>query len=98
MSTKSRRESGKRRKGERARRCRRCGCTEKRACKGGCSWVLDTNVCDACLTTHERALQMLAALIRDDAFELRNRVEALNKRTDQSENLLRAMLNKGGRR
>ena len=32
------------------KKCRRCGCTEDRACAGGCSWVADTDVCSACLT------------------------------------------------
>jgi hypothetical protein len=37
--------------GERA--CRGCGCTDRRACPGGCAWVLldieaDTGVCSAC--------------------------------------------------
>lgn len=29
------------------RMCRRCGCTEDRACKGGCSWA-DRDLCTAC--------------------------------------------------
>lgn len=28
--------------------CRGCGCTDKRACEGGCSWVGDTDLCTAC--------------------------------------------------
>lgn len=36
-----------------ARACIRCGCTQDRACVGGCSWVIYTNVCTACLTTEE---------------------------------------------
>lgn len=31
-----------------ARACRFCGCTETRACPGGCSWAFD-DVCTACL-------------------------------------------------
>jgi hypothetical protein len=29
------------------RTCRRCGCTEERACVGGCWWVQD-DLCSAC--------------------------------------------------
>ncbi len=29
------------------RRCRECGCTEVRACQGGCYWV-DQDLCSAC--------------------------------------------------
>lgn len=27
--------------------CRRCGCTDARACPGGCSWV-EKNLCSRC--------------------------------------------------
>lgn len=30
------------------RTCRQCGCTDERACAGGCSWV-DVDLCSACL-------------------------------------------------
>lgn len=30
------------------RSCRVCGCTDKRACPGGCAWV-DQDLCSACL-------------------------------------------------
>lgn len=36
------------------RRCRVCGCTDDRACDGGCSWVTDPqggNLCSACKAT-----------------------------------------------
>ncbi len=36
--------------------CLRCGCTEDRACKGGCSWIARTRVCSACLTPLEQQL------------------------------------------
>ena len=30
--------------------CRVCGCTQERACKGGCRWIDDDkNLCDACI-------------------------------------------------
>jgi len=35
------------------RACLRCGCTEDRACPGGCSWVEPADVCTACLTPDE---------------------------------------------
>lgn len=28
--------------------CRRCGCTDDRACPGGCYWV-EPNLCSACV-------------------------------------------------
>ncbi len=31
----------------RVRRCRECGCTDKFACEGGCSWVAP-DLCSAC--------------------------------------------------
>lgn len=54
MSTKQKRESGK--VGKRERACRRCGCTEKNACPGGCSWVGQADICTACLTSWESIL------------------------------------------
>ncbi len=33
--------------GRRVRACRQCGCTDDRACAGGCSWV-DLDLCSAC--------------------------------------------------
>lgn len=38
------------------RACKRCGCTEDRACTGGCAWVADVNVCTSCLTGLENAV------------------------------------------
>lgn len=29
------------------RRCRQCGCTDDRACEGGCYWV-EEDLCSAC--------------------------------------------------
>ena len=29
------------------RRCRVCGCTDRRACPGGCSWV-EADLCSVC--------------------------------------------------
>lgn len=34
--------------------CRRCGCTDARACAGGCEWIAESDVCSACLTTVEQ--------------------------------------------
>ncbi len=28
--------------------CQKCGCTDDRACPGGCSWV-NTDICSACV-------------------------------------------------
>jgi hypothetical protein len=35
------------------RRCRVCGCTDDRACEGGCSWI-EADLCSACVETAER--------------------------------------------
>ena len=41
------------RRSAKVKECRRCKCTEDRACAGGCEWVAGTDVCSACLTTEE---------------------------------------------
>lgn len=39
------------------RTCRRCGCTEKRACPGGCSWFADDlDICTRCIEPLEATL------------------------------------------
>jgi hypothetical protein len=35
------------------RRCRKCGCTQERACPGGCSWVA-WDLCSRCAGKGER--------------------------------------------
>jgi hypothetical protein len=36
------------------RRCLRCGCTDARACLGGCSWLCDAlDICSDCLSVPE---------------------------------------------
>lgn len=32
--------------------CTRCGCTEAKACTGGCSWALPT-LCTSCVDYHD---------------------------------------------
>lgn len=33
-----------------ALRCRKCGCTNERACLGGCSWIsINPPICSACV-------------------------------------------------
>ena len=39
-------------------KCRRCGCTDARACEGGCEWIAESDVCSACLTTVEQLFWM----------------------------------------
>ncbi|NEW95525.1 hypothetical protein [Rhodopseudomonas sp. BR0G17] len=35
-------------------KCRSCGCTNDRACPGGCSWVsIDPPICSACVSDDE---------------------------------------------
>lgn len=36
------------------RKCRQCGCTDDRACEGGCTWV-EADLCSACAGTGEDA-------------------------------------------
>lgn len=41
----------------RERACRRCGCTNRFACPGGCAWVAaSVDLCTSCLRSHERPL------------------------------------------
>ena len=48
-------------------RCTCCGCTDERACPGGCSWLIKhpVAVCSACApgTRLKRALRFLAVYI-----------------------------------
>lgn len=38
--------------------CARCGCTEERACEGGCHWVgVDVPICSACIRDDEEVRQ-----------------------------------------
>lgn len=39
------------------RSCRVCGCTDDRACPGGCSWV-DEGLCSACAVSLEHVVSM----------------------------------------
>jgi len=80
------------------RKCRRCGCTENRACLEGCSWALDTDICTACLTDTENVMLMLAAFLRVDAESFYRRTLS---RAESVENFVRSLLlkeKKGGGR
>jgi len=44
--------------GEPVRACRLCGCTDTRACRGGCTWVA-ARLCSACLPTIDEAFSSL---------------------------------------
>lgn len=81
-------------KGVKERMCQRCGCTASRACPGGCAWVLNTDVCDRCLTDVENTLGMMAELLRSDTQKVMGIVEALKIRAQMVENLLCVMLRK----
>lgn len=48
------------------RKCLRCGCTDAKACEGGCSWVGDTDICTKCLTETERSLYLSLSINRED--------------------------------
>lgn len=45
--------------------CRACGCTEDRACRGGCAWESDDR--DLCTQCVERAMLLVNASHRGDA-------------------------------
>ena len=48
------------------RRCVRCGCSESRACAGGCSWVFPgVDICSKCWTPADQRLQEEKELLRD---------------------------------
>lgn len=48
-------------------RCRVCGCTDARACPGGCSWV-ELDLCSACWGEHESVdlVDAVAAALMED--------------------------------
>ena len=41
-----------------ARRCRKCGCTDDRACPGGCWWVAE-DLCSSCDPNYASAVGSL---------------------------------------
>jgi len=41
------------------RTCRICGCTQRRACPGGCHWV-EADLCSACIGKDEERKHMFA--------------------------------------
>jgi hypothetical protein len=51
--------------------CKRCGCTDQRACEGGCQWVLP-DLCSACLTSDERQLLGAQAVHFDEIDAVAN--------------------------
>ena len=45
--------------------CRICGCTDSKACEGGCSWVLP-EICSKCVTeTVPECIEALVAIIEE---------------------------------
>lgn len=59
----------KRKKKERA--CRVCGCTDEKACPGGCSWV-ERDLCSACAMTAAELIECVEYEIKtlhDSYFE-----------------------------
>ncbi|HXA68858.1 MAG TPA: hypothetical protein VNW24_00310 [Stellaceae bacterium] len=39
------------------RTCRVCGCTDDRACPGGCSWI-ESTLCSACVASQAHVVRM----------------------------------------
>lgn len=50
------------------RRCRRCGCTEEKACAAGCYWV-EQDLCSECHPDHKGKAAQLAVLREMGDFE-----------------------------
>lgn len=51
--------------------CRGCGCTDNRACRGGCTWVLldvdsPSGICSTCAETFQWHPALLATIGFDD--------------------------------
>lgn len=65
------------RKTRKSRACLRCGCTQSQACKGGCSWVGNTNICTSCLTTAEGVIHGKLVLQHLEMIRLGDAVEAM---------------------
>jgi hypothetical protein len=59
------------------RKCERCGCTQRRACAGGCAWVGSSNVCTACLTDNERIFYN--SFIADGRIAETDRLRAIDR-------------------
>ena len=52
------------------RTCLRCGCTDSRACPGGCSWIDgEIDVCSTCIDVHD--------VVADEVWSERHRQDAL---------------------
>jgi hypothetical protein len=60
----------------------RCGCTEARACDGGCHWVLQTDVCSACLQLPEQELLELVAAHHSRILKLQMLAAELGRTDD----------------
>jgi hypothetical protein len=61
------------------RACLRCGCTDDRACAGGCSWIHNSSVCDACADNGESMIWLLLQQEFQDANSDQLRVRAVNR-------------------
>lgn len=58
------------------RACSRCGCTDERACSGGCFWMPALiNVCSACATQPE-----YNAYLKREEAAMRRRARAIASR------------------
>jgi hypothetical protein len=44
-------------------KCRVCGCTDERACPGGCSWV-EPELCSACSGAAKDTIQVLTRILK----------------------------------
>lgn len=54
-------------------RCRVCGCTDERACAGGCSWV-DGDICSGCFRVAEALREWMESANRASWAALRREV------------------------
>jgi hypothetical protein len=71
----------------RTARCRVCGCTERRACEGGCAWATpEQDLCTSC-AYDPRQLELALGL----AAEIRHTSRAALDRVRELERELRAL-------
>jgi hypothetical protein len=61
-------------------KCRVCGCTEQRACDGGCSWVNGADICSICAAAVEALRNWLERSNRPSWSALKREMRPLRTR------------------
>lgn len=57
-------------------KCRACGCTENRPCRGGCGWVL-LDLCSACLDEQTKAAMEMPITVQMEVLDAVSLIGAL---------------------